>query len=97
MEEEKEEIKEIKETKHSKLKIIILIILFIIGSTYIYIRYIATSGFIVKEYSINKVGRIINSLKNKWFFFIVIILPCSLLSIFELYYILKKYLYIIKI
>jgi len=49
-----EELKntEEKENKHSKLKIIIFIILLIVSFSYIYMRYIATYGFIVKEYSV---------------------------------------------
>lgn len=38
--------------KHSKLKVIIFIILLLFASSYIYMRYIATSNFIVKEYAV---------------------------------------------
>ena len=52
MEEELEEKKEKKKKGNSKLTIIIISILFIIVLSFIYMRYIATAGFIVKEYNV---------------------------------------------
>ena len=47
MEKEKEKKKE-----KSKMKIIIIVILLLIAITFIYMRFIATSGFIIKEFNV---------------------------------------------
>ena len=47
---EEEKIEEVK--SHSKLKKIIIIFILLIGITFVYTRYIATYGFIVKEYGV---------------------------------------------
>ena len=49
---EEKEKKKKKKKEHSKMTVIIIIILLAIALGYIYLRYIATSNFIVKEYNV---------------------------------------------
>ena len=46
-----------------------------------------------KSKTINNIGKIIEILSKKWIFFIFIIVPCSLLAIYELYYVFRYLLY----
>ena len=46
--------KEEKRKDHKKMKTIIIIILAIIAISFIYMRFIATNGFIIKEYNVTK-------------------------------------------
>ena len=50
-----------------------------------------TDDLIVGKISkkINLIGKIIEFISKKWVFFIIIILPCSLLAIYELYYLFR--------
>lgn len=41
----------------------------------------------------HKIGNILSFLEGKWTFFYIVILPCSLLAIYELYYIFKNLIY----
>lgn len=52
MEEENKEVIKEKKKGHNKLKMILIIIACVIVISFVYMRYIATSGFIVKEYAV---------------------------------------------
>ena len=59
------EEKETSVKKHSKLKVILFVILLLTALSYCYMRYIATSNFIVKEYAVidNNLNEYFNGLK----------------------------------